>query len=187
MTRLSDLPQFTIESREVQPGGWLLRGSFNHLDGVHEGRSWLYSRETALIGDLDALHAVKRRATFVTPDDVPVSADTLAWFDGWWQASHITAILDPSHVWRRVVFESSDALVSHVDGWTQLRPAAGAIPDENEELVPMAWDHEHCMICDTHIDPGKDGYVDDTLKCLCPACHDRFAARQDLSFMRSRA
>ena len=40
--KLSDLGQFTIASREHSERGWVLRGSFNHLDTVREGRSWLY-------------------------------------------------------------------------------------------------------------------------------------------------
>jgi hypothetical protein len=182
---LADLPQFTIESRDHQPGGWSLRGYFSHVEGVHEGRSWLYSHEVAIIGDLEGLDPLTRRATFVTSDDVPVAAEALAWFDGWWQASQITIVLDKEHVWTRVTFEAADAFASHEPGWTQLRPAAGATRGENEVLLPMAWDHEHCMICNTHIDPGSEGYVDDERNWLCPACYSRFAARQDLRFVRN--
>ncbi len=185
VVRLADLPQFTIQSREGHPGAWSLRGAFSHLEGVRDGRSWLYTREVALIGDLELLDPSTRLATFQTPDDVPVATDTLAWFDGWWQASQVTLVLDKEHVWTRVTLEATDALASHVPGWTQLRPAAGATRDANEVLVAMAWDHEHCMICNTHISPGGEGYVDDEQIWLCPACYGRFAARQDLSFVRN--
>jgi len=182
---LSDLPQFTITSRDRLPNGWALTGVFNHLETVREGRSWLYgSREEFLIGDLEELDSDTRDAVFVTPEDrAGEVATTLAWLDGWWQALHLNVILDPDHVWNHLVFASSDALISRTPGWRRLRPTTEP-QGEDEVRVAGAWDHEHCMLCNTHVNPGDGAYVDADQNWLCVDCYEKYAKLHDLSFVR---
>jgi hypothetical protein len=47
-----------------------------------------------------------------------------------------------------------------------------------------AWDHEHCELCGATVGAGgtPEGYVDAADHWLCPACFERYAARQDVSF-----
>jgi hypothetical protein len=188
IVKLSDLPQFSVVSRQRAERGLVLRGRFNHLDTVREGRSWLYvSGDHSLIGDLEGLDPETREAVFITPDELPEDMSILPWLDGWWQAYQIALILDPDHIWHRVVFKATDAFASRKPGWVNLRPAVGEDPGRGEQRVPAAWDHEHCMLCDAHIDPGGEGYVDDAQNWLCPACHDAYAKPHDLSFVRGDA
>jgi hypothetical protein len=183
--KLSDLPQFRITSRDRLPSGWALHGVFNHLESVREGRSWLYgSREEFLIGDLEELDSNTREASFVTPEDhAGEVAATLAWLDGCWQALHLNVILDQDHVWNHLVFAASDAFISRTPGWRQLRPTTG--PQRKDEVKSAgAWDHEHCMLCTCHIDPGDDAYVDADQNWLCKGCYENYAKTHDLSFVR---
>lgn len=183
--KLRDLPQFTITSRKPLPGGWALVGSFSHLETVREGRSWLYaSCHEFVIGDLEQLNLDARTASFVTPDDHAAEvATTLAWLDGWWQASHLSVILDHDRVWNHVAFAASDAFVGPTHGSTVLRPIAGP-QGEDEVRVAGAWDHEHCMLCNTHINPGDDAYVDADRNWLCRRCYENYAQPHDVSFVR---
>lgn len=188
--KLADLPQFTISAvRPGAGGGWALEGQFNHLETVREERSWLYvSRRDSLIGDLEALDAQTRQARFMISDPNPppawLTGATLPWLDGWWQAFHVTLILDPGHPWERVSFASRDALQSRMPGYRVLREAAGDPPTPDEVVVPGGWDHEHCMLCNAHIDPGAEAYTDPEGNWLCAPCHTAFAEPHDLSFVR---
>ena len=47
-----------------------------------------------------------------------------------------------------------------------------------------AWDHEHCALCNVHIDAGSpQGYIDPKENWLCPDCYERYALPRDLSFV----
>jgi hypothetical protein len=188
--KLSDLPQFTTTAVHGEPGSWVLDGVFNQLETVREGRSWLYvSREGSLIGDLDSLDRASRRARFVTPDSVPTSmlGLTLPWLDGWWQAYHVALVLDTTHKWRRVLFQATDAVERRMPGWRELTPAPDEALAGEGVLVSGGWDHEHCMLCNSHIDPANPAYVDDEGNWLCVRCYEAYAEPHDLSFIRSDA
>jgi hypothetical protein len=188
--QLSDLPHFTIKSVRGRPDNWLLEGQFDHLETVREGRSWLYiSRNGSLIGDLDQLDRETRRARFTTPDSLPqdMLGVSLPWLDGWWQAYHLALILDRSHEWTSVVFAASDAIARSIPGWRELRPASDCDPEPGEVLVPGGWNHEHCMLCNVHIDPGITAYVDFERNWLCVRCYESYAKPHDVGFVRSDA
>jgi hypothetical protein len=190
--QLADLPQFMISGARLLNGVWVLDGQFNHLETVREGRSWLYvSRADSLIGDLEALDRETRQARFNTMDPAlpsPWMTDaTLPWLDGWWQAFHVSLILDTAHPWEQVTFAARDALQSRMPGYRVLQERMGEPPTPDEEIVPGAWDHEHCMLCNAHIDPGDVAYTDPENNWLCAACYTTFAEPHDLSFVRGNA
>ena len=188
--KLSDLPQFTTTAVHGEPGNWVIDGVFNHLSSVREGRSWLYvSREDSLIGDLDSLDHASRRARFTTPDLLPTGMLGLAlpWLDGWWQAYHVALMLDNTHKWSRVLFEATDAVERHMPAWRELSPARESAPEVSGVLVPVGWDHEHCMLCNTHIDPADPAYVDNEENWLFVRCYKAYAEPHDLGFLTSDA
>ena len=182
--QLSDLPQFSVDATKLVGGVWVLEGVFNHLRSVAENRSWLYAPRAALIGDIEALDRQTRRARFNTmdpnPPRIPTMGQTFPWLSGYWQAFHIDIILDPNHLWRPLVFRAEDALERPIPEWRVQRRAIGAIPRPDETVVPGAWNHEHCMICNSHIDPDDLGYLDDDEHWLCTKCHDSYAVPHDL-------
>ena len=50
-------------------------------------------------------------------------------------------------------------------------------------VVPNGWDHEHCELCNAHIDPGGTGYVDHSDHWVCAGCYTKYVAVHDLSFL----
>jgi hypothetical protein len=134
----------------------------------------------------------------------------LAYFRPAWQLCHVWMVLDPKWGWERRQFQSSDAIaedfesqsISIVDGrevklWTKLERAKGGagqshqFPEADEpptthsgtRLVPGGWDHEHCELCNAHIDPGDVGYCDPEERWICQNCYERYVARHDLAFV----
>ena len=186
---LDDLPQFTISDMQFNEGGWVLDGRFNHLTKVREERSWLYiSRMDSLLGDLKALDCDTRQARFHARNPEPppewILGATLPWFDGYWDPYNIALILDETHPWKQVTFIAQDGLQSRLPGWNVTRNAIRATPHPNEILLPGAWNHEHCMLCWTHIDPGDAAYADSENHWLCAECFTTYAAPHDISFVR---
>src|SRR6266700_2685202 len=82
-------------------------------------------------------------------------------------------ILDDVSGCKKVVFHTADAVrVSatagdgrQIHGLRRMR--RGECPDESQ-IVTNGWDHEHCELCNTHIDPGDYAYTnaDDLWVCL---------------------
>ena len=170
--QLADVPQFTVRAVALVDDEWVLEGDFNHLNTVHEGRSWLYvSRTDSLIGDLERLDPASRCARFNTKDRTALPPwviwHTFPWLDGYWDARDVALILDSEHTWQPVVFQASDALERRVPGWRALRSAVNRVPEADETLVPGGWDHEHCMLCNAHIDPCTTAYVEGEGNWLC--------------------
>jgi hypothetical protein len=189
--QLSDLPQFTIHEIAQPEGSWVLAGSFNHLSGVEEGRSWLYVSLTgSLIGDLISLNRESRLAKFDTYERTrPAVAEvgrSLPWFDATWHdAEHVAVVLDSTHRWREVRFQATDALARSDTGWPELRSAAGAKPEPEEVLMPAGWDHEHCWFCNQHIKPGDVAFTDAEDKWSCFRCYETYVSKQDLGFLHA--
>ncbi|MGD0251500.1 MAG: hypothetical protein ABSC01_02255 [Verrucomicrobiota bacterium] len=192
--RLVDLPHFQIKKILPVPDGHgdlRLWGTFNHLSGVREGRSWLYIPPPSIIGDLSELNRETKTAVFVgsfgnhTPK-VEMGM-VIPWIDGYWNSNLIERILDANKKWIRTKFEPSDAMAfiqNGVRGWGK---ATHPIPEGSKSLgiVPNGWDHEHCEICNRGIKKGgiEFGYVGDENLWLCPDCYEKYGANQDLSFM----
>jgi hypothetical protein len=173
---LADLPAFRVASIDDVSPDPLLIGEFTHLTSVREGRSWLYAgNEFSLIGDVVELNPQTRHATFVAPfwsRGSPIQVGSLVpWVGGYWQAYHVTMIIDPSAAWRRVEFAASAAqhfFLGDAHGWGKV---GVDLPEgaRATHIEPGGWDHEHCELCDKHI--GKNGeslgYVDMEEHWLC--------------------
>ena len=111
MTQLEDLPAFQV-LQITNADDPKLVGVFNHLKGVRAGRSWLYAGDAdSLIGDLVDVDEATRQARFTAPFWSPSSpiqvGSVVPWLDGYWQAYHLTMILDPEAAWKRTEFTAS--------------------------------------------------------------------------------
>ncbi|HKP02417.1 MAG TPA: hypothetical protein VJU77_03560 [Chthoniobacterales bacterium] len=187
---LADLPAFRVVAIDLLADPQL-HGEFTHLMSVREGRSWLYAgNKFSLIGDLTNLDAQTRRATFIAPfwsreSKVQVGS-VVPWLDGYWQAYHLTMIVDPGTTWRRVTFSPSDAqhwVLGETRGWGKAGydVPKGATPTQIEV---EGWDHEHCELCRKGIGKGGDsaGYIDPDDHWLCAECYGRYAEPRNLAF-----
>jgi hypothetical protein len=135
---------------------------------------------------------------------------TLHYLNPYWQAFNIWMVLDSQWGWQRVKLEAMDAVadnfeakdVSIVDGrevkcWTTLKradnrghssrhyPASeeGNGSEGGSRLVPGGWDHEHCALCNAHINVGDFGYRDPDDRWMCEACYEKYVIPRDLSFV----
>lgn len=99
-------------------------------------------------------------------------------------------LLDAANVWEHRNFKAQNAAASSITGtdgksWRRLRP----LPDDSElqqseVLVPGAWDHEHCQLCNKHIYPDAEyfsiPYAETGRFFLCPFCYERFGATHSI-------
>lgn len=129
-----------------------------------------------------------------------------------WKPHHIWMV-DPRWTWKRTLYQAKDVIsrtirdnkVSIVDGqevwdWIEIKRLAEkagdsryypVFPDGRTTLPPAGpdgvikggWDHEHCELCEAHVDAGKYGYVDPGEHWVCEACYGKYVVNHDLSFM----
>jgi hypothetical protein len=191
VTRLEDLPAFEVQ--RIDDGGEPeLIGVFTHLHTVRLGRSWLYAGDAgSLIGDLADIDETSRSARFIAPFwslASPIQVGSVApWLDAYWQAHHITMILDTEAGWLRTEFVPSPAQyfrLGKVLGCTKLGQAlrADAVPTHIDET---GWDHEHCELCQSKVGLGGAayGYQDRHHRWLCERCYRDYAAPHSLGFV----
>ena len=143
-------------------------------------------------------------------DEPKIVGQTLAYLSPYWQAYHVWMVLDGNWGWEKREFQGADAVaedyeakdVSIVAGrevkvWTKLEPAEGRggqsrhypAPDQTlppvsgSRLVPAGWGHEHCELCNAHIDAGDFGYCDPGERWMCEKCYERYVMQRDLAFV----
>jgi len=195
--KLEDLPKFTVAHIGGADFSLLLRGHFSKAELVHRGDCWLRMPDGfPFYATVTELEAGTGLATLESNDELRpqlVIGATAPWFDRYWGSNEVNIILDSGHNWIKTVFEATDAYERSApdgalgsqriapDGRTW-RPAIGA-PLAGERLVKDAWNHEHCLICFTHIEPGDMAFVDAAGYWLCVDCHRRYAVPCDLGFM----
>ena len=193
VTRLDDLPAFRVMQITNADGPELV-GLFTHLNSVRVGPGWLYAGDAnSLVGELVDIDEATRQGKFAAPFWTPISpiqvGSAAPWLDGYWQAHHLTMILDPQAVWKRTEFTPSPAQYfrqGKVYGWTK---AGHKLP---ADLIPTridaaGWDHEHCELCGSRIGAGGDchGYVDRSDRWLCERCYQAYAEPRSLGFVFS--
>jgi hypothetical protein len=52
-----------------------------------------------------------------------------------------------------------------------------------EVIIPSGWDHEHCELCNGHINTGEIAYIDLGKHWVCKVCYPRYVSTHDLSFL----
>jgi len=196
--RLDSLPHFVIarvQNSVRDTNGYIsyeLHGAFDHLEGVREGRGYLLlSSDYSLCGDLTCLDSVAKTATFSGCEEkVPLAGSRLPYVDGWWDPYKVWLVADVERVWTKAMFVASDAEVRFFKDdkgqrWRELTPLdPSRLPDSRRETLEGGWDHEHCMLCNSHIYPGGHGYHDPEDHWACVGCFDKYVATHDLSFVR---
>jgi hypothetical protein len=196
--QLEDLPHFMVSGvkrGEVASDGYIpleLSGAFDTLEGIREGRCWLLlPGKQSLIGDLTSLNPDTRTALCLTSEKaVPdVLGRSLPYLDGFWQAYHVWMVTDANQPWQEVVFHSSDAVSFSCEGGDgrKIRGLRKAKPEDSQnpelQIVRNGWDHEHCELCNAHIDPGDSCHRDAEGAWVCQRCFRQFVQPHDLSFI----
>lgn len=196
--RLGDFPHFRVTGVDEgtrDSDGYIpleLSGAFDTLEGVREGRCWLLlSDKQSLIGDLASLDSDAKTALYRTSEKtVPeVLGRNLPYLDGYWQAYHVWMVTDANQPWQELVFHSSDAVSFSCEGGDgrMLRGLRKAKPEDSQnpelQIVQNGWDHEHCELCNAHIDPGDCCYRDAEGAWVCQRCYRQYVQPHDLSFV----
>ena len=124
----------------------------------------------------------------VFPDDIKhngVQVGTvLAWLSSYWDPLLIYAISRGPNVWRPLVFESGTAYYWEKGAWTNSEESARrSAGPEGVTAVPGGWDHEHCDLCNKHIDDGDKFWLfeDQRPERLCVDCYDAVVPASDLT------
>lgn len=148
--------------------------------------------------------------TFEATEEPKIVGQALAYLSPYWQGYHVRMVLDPNWVWKRAQFQGTDAVaqdyeskeVSIVNGreiriWMKLEPlevrggqsrhypADDQTSPPNPEIrrIPSGWGHEHCELCNAHIDAGQFGYCDSEERWMCEKCYERYVVQRDLAFV----
>ena len=188
--KVTELPSMTVLRIERIESGVCIRGHFDRLDGVGES-GWFWPGPGryvfAELEDIDtATGNVSSTAMEESEIDGIAEGDRLPWFDSYWQVPLVQAIIDEDHTWRAVTFQASPAVhfrLGKSKGW---QPVGQELPEgavvTHEQLG--GWDHEHCSICQDHINGDKpSAYVSaDGIWWLCPSCYERHGKNNDVSF-----
>jgi hypothetical protein len=210
---ISELPHFTVTvtkqleaSNESSPH-FALSGIFDRIRGVKEGEGWLFLPErTILCGDIQRLNLDERTATFLTEGDpeIDITGESLPFLDGCWKGYHVLMVSEPAWVWTRILFQAQDAVAemwTDEDGseWAILRMKhVEGVPNVSYRVYPNipdiapdgtvigGWDHEHCELCEAHIEPEQFGYVDRGNHWVCEKCYTTFVSVHDISFLETR-
>jgi hypothetical protein len=172
----------------------------------------LFGKRGCLCASVQSLNKETKTAilTFEATDEPDIVGHTLAYLSAYWQAFHVWMVLDPNWGWEKKRFLGADAIAqdfeskdtSIIEGrevklWTKLtradvqRGQSRHYPSEDQtltpsggtRLVPSGWDHEHCELCNSHIDVGMFGYCDPDERWMCEKCYARYVMRRDLAFV----
>lgn len=159
--KLEDQPHFHVVSADMQTVyydgniDFEIRGSFDRVDGVHEGHSWLLlpGRES-LVGDLRFIDRGAKSAMFVTAErEIPNLKDLrVPYLAGRRKPYHIWMTTEPGWVWNRILFNG-------------------------------CWSCERCDICRETIEAGQYGFVDRSGHRICEKCYGQYVVTHDLSFV----
>lgn len=159
--QLQGRPQFRVPVANIQTiyydGNidFEIHGTFDRIDGVHEGRGWLLlpDRES-LVGDVKFLDREKKTAVFVTAERwIPNLRDShVPYLPGRWKPYHIWMTLEPGWVWNRIRFDGN-------------------------------WTNERCDTCRQPIEPGQYGFVDRGGNKIWEKCRAQYIVTHDLSFV----
>jgi len=87
--------------------------------------------------------------------------------------------VDKSAKWTRVAFHPTDAVEvtsiagdgKQIRGIRKLHPHEQ--PSDDSRVLKNGWDHEHCEICNAHIDPGDYAYANPEDHWVCLNCFQK--------------
>lgn len=138
--------------------------------------------------------AILEGLTFQGSPSLAVGA-TFPLITSYWNAHVYAAILDEGRRWSKQIFKPTAAFESNANdgGVERSTPTMSGkrriFPNRTEgdpgvRIVPKGWDHEHCEICNDHIDEANPvAFVDQTNIWLCERCYEAFVERHDIAFV----
>ena len=204
---LSDLPLFQVTAvRRLIPSEdgtftFEVTGTCSRVLDLEVGsRYWMYvdgvSSPLADVTSLDEHDQVAvLEGTAFDGESVVAVGDTFPLVTSYWNAYVYAAILDESRRWYKRIFKPAAAFESDADGGgversTPARPGTYRIyPSQTKggagvRVIDAGWDHEHCEICNGHIDEANPiAHVDESDTWLCDLCYAAFAERHDIGFV----
>ena len=121
--------------------------------------------------------------TYGYSGDLPLKGDEYV-LQSWWTPDQLQVAKSTPWRWKRERFKPSAALVFRTPDETWVRRKEEdetAAPDA--EVVPGAWDHEHCILCWRHLcaapeceeNGDKEGWTDGKM-WVCEACYASYIA-----------
>lgn len=204
MITREDLPYLEVEFIEEGPlmhaqNGqpeyrlWRLLGTVSSRSIV-DPTSWcalLAPNRKCLYGDWAAPASWDGKVQFETAHEpTSVVKGTRLHYAGSLDARAAILIEDGPSAWQELTFEPKDAVsipfidesghkwrkISEVNQGTTLEPEA--------EIIHNGWDHEHCLICNAHIEAGDRFYRHQSEnEFLCARCYGKYGTTGDLSFL----
>lgn len=203
---LSDVPTITVSHiRSLDPSNAFdceVSGNVSRVHQLDVGCGyWLYlaggdysplARVVSL--DQKASTALLNCTIFATSHSIIVG-ETYPLITEYWNTYVYAAILDSNRVWTQTEFKPSGSFASTIPGYTvstnparpglsRQYPSSDESLDDSIRIVDGGWDHEHCEICNGHIDADdRIGFVDARGLWLCAKCHEAFAVPHDLQFV----
>jgi hypothetical protein len=169
-----------------------LDGNFNRvIENISPNWFWLLSdAKESFCAGLKSLDEGTKAAilTVDVKNEPKIVGQKLSYLSSYWQAYHVWMILDESALWKKVAFHATDAIrVSspaadgkQIHGLKRM-PREG-LPD-GTQVVTDGWDHEHCELCNKHIDPGDYAYTNTDGLWVCLSCFDNYVNPKNLSFV----
>ncbi len=187
--KLAELPTMLVESVEIGPAGVQVHGRFDRLDGVCESGKFRLCRGQYAWADLVIEDRSTGTVVVTNARDPDVSklrvGERYVWFHDYWQAPFVEAIADETTEWRQFKFKATDAQYFRLGNSTGWQEVGELLPEGAVllEIKPGGWDHEHCDLCDIHIDADNPlGYVDPDGHFLCSPCYQKYGTSHDVSF-----
>jgi hypothetical protein len=178
---------------------WRLCGSLDRLNGI-DFDSWCYllgPGRQSFTGNFTESFGDRNETTFSVWDREKPSVEglSLAYLSAAHQAYHVWMVEEGAHGWTEGIFAASDALAEHFVGTdgrnyqkrSKVQEGEAMPSGEQSErwVIPGGWDHEHCAVCWTHIDPGDRYFHHAELnELLCETCFERHVVAGDISFAR---
>ena len=193
---LDDLPQFTVLAINTVGDEPELRGHFNRIEGVLEGRGWLYVPRAVAdspcvnLTSLDtSTHAAVLQTWHSETNRWVTVGAVLPYLRGSWDPYDVSLVLDTERMWAKTIFEPRDAQVFYdakgTKGWC---PVGQALPQGvmAAAIEKDGWDHESCHFCSAAIgSQGQpNGFTNDQdSNWVCTSCYEKYIVTHDLSFI----
>jgi hypothetical protein len=187
--KLTELPSMLVERVERDEERTTVHGRFDRLDGVRESGGFRLRRGEYAWASLVIVDRASYSVLVAGSADDELArlevGERYIWLATYWDMPFVEAVADESTVWRRFELQPTDAQYfrqGDVVGW---REVGSELPEGAASIgvKPGGWDHEHCDLCDAHIDARNPiGYTNDDGYFLCSRCYERYGTTHDVSF-----
>jgi hypothetical protein len=196
---LEDFPKFVVTAlrrgttAEAGYTHFEIEGSFDRaVEDISLHWFWLlFGSRGSLCAGVQSFDKQTRAAvlTFETTDEPDIVGHKIAYLSPYWQAYHVWMILDEDSRWEKTTFSAIDAVSESFtanDGqhYRKLsKKNEGEGLSAGTQIVSGGWDHEHCELCNKHIDAGDRAYKNRENLWVCVNCFEKYFSRKNLSFV----